>query len=694
MTSRSDCNDRWGWQLATILIVFVTVNAAMAQKPDSAGASTQVPLLAPRLGSWGFDTTALDTLVKPGDDFNKFANGDWIQRTVIPKDRVSVGPFPDLRYLVDGPTRTILETARQSKASCDVSEGRVGCMYRAFMDEATIERQGATPLKKDLDRVRAIRTRDELAELMGKEHKSFHASVFDVDITEDVKHPTANAIYLNQGGLGMPDRDYYLLPQFAPQKAAYEAYATHLLQLAGWPRPRMQALAIVSFETKIAEVSWKHAEIRDQDKTYNPTTIEQLERDAPGFAWACLMRGADLEQVKNVIAISNSSLPRIAAIVASTPLETLKAWEAFRTVDSAAPYLSNPFVDAEFDFRSKTLAGQPELPSRGKRGVAVVNDALGSAIGEIYTSKYFSAETESQVKDMVANLRKALSASIASLTWMGVDTKVEAQRKLANLEVQVGHPEIWRDYSALDIRNADLYGDVVRSKAFDWMRRVHGLSQPWDKNAWRFWPQYATAYTENNQLIFTAAIAQPPFFDAKGDAAINYGALGAVIGHELTHSFDDQGRKQDAQGALRDWWTPEDALHFKDRADRLVAQYSAFEPFPGLHVRGDVTLGENIADLGGLTIALLAYHTSLKGKPAPVIDGYSGDQRVFLGWAQIWRAKYRDDALRQLVTTDLHSPAAERINGVVRNMDSWYGAYDVKRGMTLYLEPSQRVGIW
>jgi len=655
---------------------------------------TEQTLAALQYGTWGFDTSGSDAAVNPGNDFYLFANGAWMRRAVIPADRIRVGPFPNLRNLGEERVQAILETVARANWPLETSAGKVAALYRSYMDEGAIESRGARPTRSALNRLRALNTRDDLAAIMGGALEGFEASVFDLDIAYDAKEPTRYAIYLNQSGLGLPERDYYSQPQFASQKAAYEAYAAHLLALVGWTDARSQAAAIVAFESQIAEVSWTHAAIRDPTTTYHPMTIAALERAAPGFAWRRFLDHARLGASARIVVTTDTSVTKIAAIYARTPLTTLRAWEGFRTLDSAAPYLSKAFVEAQFDFRSRVLAGQPEMPSRGMRAVSIANDALGAAVGALYVAKYSSPEIEVQAKTLAGDLKTALHTRIDALTWMGEGTKTEALRKLANLEIQIGHPKDGRDYRRLQINEHDLFGNIIRSRAFDWERRVHNLRNPWDKSDWRFWPQYPTAYTENNQLIFTAGMLQPPFFDAKADTAINYGALGSVIGHELTHSFDDLGRQTDAENRLRDWWTPADAAAFQKRAQRLSAQYSSMEPLPGLHIKGDVTLGENIADLGGVTIALTAYRISLHDSPAPVIEGYTGEQRVFLGWAQSWREKIRDDALRRMVASDVHSPSFDRVNGVVRNMDAWYTAFNVILGETLYLEPSDRIDIW
>jgi putative endopeptidase len=662
-----------------------------------AGLALAAGLCAPVLaqpGGWGFDVSGMDRSVRPGDDFYRFANGAWRSRTQIPGDRTMVGALADLRYGASDRVHAILDDPSLARAAPGSTPWKIAALKAAYLDEAAVEARGAAPLKADLDAVRRARTRGDLAELMGRGFGGFQAAIFDLDISYDSRDPTRYSLHLGQGGLGLPDRDYYLAPQFAGQDAAYQAYAARLLRLAGWPDPDGEARAVVAFETAIAEASWTHAQQRDLDAAYAPQGLAALQAAAPGFDWARFLDGAGLAGTKTIVVTTGSSLPRIAALYAATPIATLRAWQAFRTADAAAPYLSAPFAQASFDFHGRVLGGQAQAAPRAVRALAFVNDTMGSAVGQLYVARYFSAASQARMAELVANLRGALKARIQGLAWMSPATKAEALAKLANLEVQIGQPRTWVDYGALTVRPDDLYGDAERARAFAWRRRVGQLGGAWNKSDWRFWPQYATAYTENNQLIFTAAILQPPFFDAAADPAVNYGAIGQVIGHELTHSFDDQGRHEDAQGRLRDWWSADDAAHFEAEARRLSAQYSAMHPLPGLAIKGDVTLGENIADLGGLTIALDAYRASLDGRPAPVLDGFSGEQRVFLGFAQVWREKRTDDNLRQLLTTDLHSPGTARVDGVVRNLDGWYAAFGATPRDGMYLAPGDRVRIW
>ncbi|HEV7385334.1 MAG TPA: M13-type metalloendopeptidase, partial [Phenylobacterium sp.] len=474
------------------------------------------------------------------------------------------------------------------------------------------------------------------------------------------------------------------------------AYVQQMLTLAGWTNPADNAKAVVDFETKLAEASWTRIERRDRDKTYNPATPAEMDALAPGIGWARYLAAADLPGVTRVVVTTNTAFPKVAKIYADTPLDTLKAWQAFHVADGGAPYLSKPFVDAHFAFRNKELNGQPEQQPRWKRAVAFTNGAVGESVGRVYVARYFPPAAKAKMDALVGDIHTALEARIQKLPWMGDATRAKALEKLSKFTVKIGYPNTWRDYSKLVLTPDDLYGNAQRSGVYEWRRDVARLNGPVDKAEWGMTPQTVNAYynPSNNEIVFPAAILAPPFFDPDGDMAINYGGIGGVIGHETSHGFDDQGRKSNGDGVLTDWWTAEDAAKFKAQTDRLGAQYSAFEPFPGAHVQGGLVMGENIGDLGGLSLALDAYHTSLRGKPAPVIDGLTGDQRVFLGWAQVWREKIREDALRQRLVSDPHSPAVYRVNGTIRNIDGWYSAFEVKPGEKLYVAPDQRVRIW
>jgi putative endopeptidase len=644
---------------------------------------------------WGFDLAGRDTSVSPGADFYGYADGTYTRKLVIPPDRSRYGEFDRLAALSEDRVHQLLERdAHDVNAAGEAAQ--VGAFYRAFMDDDRANALGAAPIEPELAQIRAATSRSALAHLMGESNASFFHGVFGADVEVDAKDPTRYAAYIGQDGLGLPDRDYYLRPEFADKKAKYQAYVAQMLTLAHWPDAEAEAKAIVDMETKIADASWSLAQDRDPTKTYNPMTPAQLAAAAPGFDWSAFLDGAGFGGVPRLVIAENTALPKIAQIFAETPVKDLQAWEAFGVVDSASPFLSKPFVDANFAFRSKALSGQQEIRPRWKRAVAAVNRAMGFAVGHQYVDAYFPPASKAMMEHLVANIRAALAARIQRVSWMSEATKQRALQKLSMLSVKIAYPSKWRDYSRLRISPDDLVGDMIRSAAFEWQRRLSHLNQPVDRTEWIMSPQTVNAYYNptQNEIVFPAAILQPPFFDPNADMAVNYGGIGGVIGHEMTHGFDDEGRHFDGAGALADWWTPADDAKFKVQAERLAAQYSAVEPITGLHIKGDQTLGENIADMGGLLLAVDAYHASLAGKPAPVLNGLTGDQRVFLGWAQVWRGAIRPDALRQQIVSDPHSPNTARVNQVVRNNDAWYSAWNVKPGDPLYIPPDQRVRIW
>jgi putative endopeptidase len=654
-----------------------------------------VALAAPHVPPWGFDLAGRDTATKPGDDFYGYANGSYIRKLTIPPDRARFGSVDALQALAEDRVHVLLDkAAREQDPLAD--DAKVGAFYRAALDQRRVDGLGARPLAPELAEIRAATSRPAIAALMGKGARGFFGSWFDIDIGVDAKDPQRNTVYLGQAGIGLPDRDYYLDPSFAAQKARYQAYVAKMLHLAGWADADAQAQAIVGLETEIAKVSWSKSDQRDPTTTYNPMTAAQLAAAAPGFDWAVFLNGAEVGAAGRVVVAESSALPPIARIFAATPVATLQAWEAFNVADSAAPYLSSDFVDAEFAFRSKSLNGQLVQRPRWKRAVSLVSASMGESVGRLYVAGYFSPASKAKVEALVANVRAALQARIQRLSWMTDATKARALRKLAMLTVKIGYPVKWRDDRTLEISDADLFGDVERSVAFEWLRKVALLSQPVDPADWSMTPQTVNAYYNpaRNEIVFPAAILQPPFFDPAADPAVNYGGIGAVIGHEMTHGFDDQGRHYDADGRLADWWGPQDNAGFLAQTKLLGAQYSALEPIAGAHVKGDQTMGENLADLGGVLLALDAYHLSLGGEPAPVLGGLSGDQRLFLGWAQIWRSVIRPDALRGELVSDEHAPDIDRVNGAVRNVDAWYDAWKVGSHDRLYIAPDQRVRVW
>jgi putative endopeptidase len=650
---------------------------------------------APRMGAWGFDLAGRDAATAAGQDFFKYANGAYVDRLEIPPDRSGFGAFDLLQELSQNRMRAVLEQAAADPHALG-ERGQVGALYRSFMNEARLEALGGKPLRAELAAVRAAHSKRDVARLMGQGQLGFGGSFFGPGISDDAKAPMRYAVYLGQAGLGLPNRDYYLKPEFAAKKTAYETYVAQILTLAGWSDPQGAAKAIVAMETEIAEVSWTLEDRRDDSKTYNPIAAADLAKFAPGFDWSAFLAGAGLGKVDRVVLQENTAIPKIAAVFAKTPLGTLKAWQAFNIADQAAPYLSTAFDQAHFAFRAKTLQGQPAQKARWKRGVSLVDGQMGEALGKLYVAEYFPPENKAKMVQLVAGIREAMKGRIEKLDWMSPETKTRALDKLAKFTVKIGYPDTWRDYSSLRIKDDDLYGNVVRATAFEWRREVNRLDRPVDRSEWDMTPPTVNAYYQStrNEIVFPAAILQPPFFDANGDPAVNYGGIGGVIGHELTHGFDDQGRKSDGDGRLTDWWTAQDAAKFDARAEVLGKQYSAFQALPGAYVNGKQTMGENIADLGGLLLALDAYHASLNGKPAPVIDGLTGDQRVFLGWAQVWRGKRREERERQLLVVDVHAPLQARVDIPVRNIDAFYAAFGVKPGDAMYVPPAERARIW
>jgi putative endopeptidase len=685
--------------------------------PAAAAAVLLMGAGAPLYGTWGFDSAGMDKSAKPGDDFFRYANGAWLDRMPIPGDKPGVSLRLEMTDRTEGRLHEMMETASK-KPPADL-EGKAGAFYAAFMDGARIEALGKTPIQPEMDAVNATflcrgacRTEqqghDYLARLMGANNSDFYGTLFNVGIDVDLKDPSRYTVYLGQAGLGLPDRDYYLEARFAEQKAKYQTYVATLLRLIGDSKADAEAKAVVAFETEIAGASWTKVQQRDLDAVYNPMSPKELEAFAPGFDWAGFLAGAQMPDLDRVVIAEKSAFPKLAALYAKTPAETIIAWQMFHIADNAAPYLWKAFTDAYFEMHDKALSGQKEQKARWKRAILAVGggdfqvgDRLGTfgtmgfGVGQLYAATYFPPESKAKIEVLVHNLLTAYHARIEKLDWMSAATKVEALRKLDTYTIKVGYPDHPRDYASLEVKADDLVGDVRRAGAFDWAFYRGRFGGPVDRSDWGMTPQTNDAYNGLlRDIVFPAGILQAPVFDAAADPAINYGAVGGIIGHELTHGFDDEGRKIDAEGRLRDWWTKDDAEKFEARAKTLGEQYSAFEPLPGAHVNGSLTMGENIADLGGLTLALDAYHASLGGKPAPVIDGLTGDQRVFLGWAQAWRGKFSDDFVRKQVVSDPHSPRQYRVNGVVRNLDAWYASFGVSAGEELYVAPEKRVKIW
>lgn len=669
------------------LTAFIFAAVSVATSEDAALSA------APRYGNWGVDLTSRDLAVKPGTDFFLYANGAWAKRTEIPADRVRYGVDDTLIDRAEEITRRLIEDAAAGRLN-DPDAAKIGAAYRAFMDEALAEQLDAQPLATALAAIRAEKTKTDVAALMG--HPGFQPGLFSGAVVPDRKAPERYAFYLSASGLGLPDRDYYLDQQLAEQKAKYQAYVALMLGMIGWDQPDIRAKAIVDFETQLAEAQWPLTEQRDPNRTYNPMTIAELTAYAPGFDFRATLDGAGLGSLDRLIVTTNTAFPKMAKIFEAASLDTIKSWQAFHLANAAAPYLSKRFVNARFDFYGKTLNGQPELSPRWKRAVSFVNDALGESVGRVYVAKYFPPEAKAKIDALVNELIAAMHRRIDRLDWMSPPTKAKAQEKLAKLVVKVGYPVKWRDYGALTMSANDAYGNAERTMLYSWNYNLARLNGPVDKDEWSMTPQTVNAYfsPSHNEIVFPAAQLQPPDFDPTADMAVNYGAIGATIGHEMTHGFDDSGRLFDGNGRLSDWWAPQDAAKFQAQADRLAAQFDKFEPVKGFFVNGRLTAGENIADLGGLLIALDAYHAALNGKPAPVIDGLTGDQRFFLAYAQSWQAKTRNDALIMQVKSDPHAPERFRVNGPLRNVDAWYAAFGIAPGDAMYLSPENRVHLW
>ena len=647
------------------------------------------------IGAFGLDLTALKPDVRPGDDFFDYANGKWLEAFEIPPDRSSFGAFNRLEDLSEQRVREIIEQAAAGHPPAGSPEQKIGDYYASFMDQAAIEANGLAPVTADLQRIAAASARKDIATLFGQPG---FASLFDLDLPPDLKNPDRYSVVISQSSLGLPDRDYYLKndPKLQEIRGKYVAYIEQMLALGNVAEAHAKAVAVMAFETQVAKAQWPIEKRRDVDATYNPRTKSQLSVYAPGFEWQAFLAASEIGTRESLILSELSAIRALAAIFKRTPLPTLQAYLTFHYLSDHAPYLPKRFDDARFAFYGRTLRGQPEQRERWKRAVSTVNDALGEQVGQVYVARYFPPESKAKVQQLVANLRAALGERIDALTWMTPATKSRAHDKLATFTPKVGYPDKWKDYSSLQVRRDDLIGNVRRASLWHWRYQVARLDKPVDRSEWQMTPQEINAYYNplNNEIVFPAAILQPPFFDPNADDAVNYGGIGAVIGHEIGHGFDDQGRKFGPDGSLQDWWTPQDVQAFTQRVARLIKEYSQFEALPGLKVNGANTIGENIGDLGGLDIAYHAYHLALQGRSAPLIDGLSGDQRFFLSWAQVWRTKFREGALRELTMSDVHSPPYFRVNGTMPNIDAWYAAFGVKAGDKLYLPPAQRVSIW
>ncbi|MGE0597538.1 MAG: M13 family metallopeptidase [Hyphomonadaceae bacterium] len=660
-------------------------NSAPAARPQAA------------IGAYGIDTTAIDASVRPGQDFFRHVNGAWLARTEIPADRTRWGTFDILRDKSDRDQRVIIEEVALAGGAPGSNQQKIADYYNSFLNQDAIDARGLEPIAAELAEIAALRTHEEAAVFAARPGVpvTFPIGLY---VTLDERNPERYVVGMGHSGLGLPEREYYRRTdgEFPAIREQYVAHIAQMLALANQSGGEAKAQAILGFETQIAERHWPIADRRERERTYNLKNRAEIRALAVNFPWDSVFTSYGLSGVEEVVISELSAMGPLAELYMATPLDTIKAYLAYHLVHGYAAVLPRTVDDANFAFYGTVLNGQPQQRERWKRSVDQVNGALGEAVGQIYVDRHFPPEAKQQMSDLVENLRRAYGARIDALTWMSAETKVVAREKLATFRPKIGYPDRWRDYGGLEVRAGDAFGNNKRWAIFDWNFDLARLPRRTDRDEWFMTPQTVNAYYNPvfNEIVFPAAILQPPFFDPNADAAVNYGAIGGVIGHEMGHGFDDQGAKSDAQGVLRDWWTEADVAAFGELVDKLAAQYDQYEPLEGIHVNGRLTSGENIGDNGGLQVAHYAYGLHLGGEASPEIEGTTGDQRFFMGWAQAWRSLIRDQALRNQVLTDPHSPAIYRCNGTVRNMSAWYAAFDVQPTDALYLPPGDRVEIW
>ena len=674
-------------------------SAPDASSSDAAAADASAPVTEgpAKIAPWGFDLDGRDESIEPGESFYNYANGTWLKDNKIPDDRVAWGSFDKLAIEAEAQVQALVA---KPPAEAEGSEARkVRDYYATFLDTDAIEKAGRKPAEAGLKAIASASSHDDIARLMGRADLGL-LTPFGVGVSFDDKDPDRYIVLISQSGLALPDRDYYLNPDesYVALRKSYEEHIARQLTLAGTPEAESgsDAQTIVELETKIAERHWPIAKRRDREATYNLRTRDELVQEAKGFPWATLLGEAGLDKQDAFIVSELSAVVDLAAFYESVPVESWKKYLTYHFVRAHANVLPAA-IDAEnFAFFGRTLNGQPAPRARDRRAISAVNSVLGEAVGQLYVAEHFPESHKQKMRDLVENLRATFSERIKNLAWMTETTKAAAQKKLDTFLPKVGYPDKWKDYNELEVKPGDAFGNLVRARVWSWKDDLAHLGKPTDRSEWFMTPQTVNAYYNPtfNEIVFPAAILQAPFFDPNADPAVNYGAIGAVIGHEMGHGFDDQGAKSDEKGVLRTWWQPEDEEAFRALVDKLVAQYNAYEVLPGLFINGQLTVGENIGDLGGLTVAYYAYKASLKGKDAPVLDGLTGDQRFFLGWAQVWRQLRRDESLRTVVMSDPHSPNQWRVDGVVRNIDAFYDAFSVEEGDALYLAPEERVYIW
>jgi putative endopeptidase len=670
---------------------------ATAQAQTAATTATKVKtIVSPKLGS-GVDRSGMDKAVRPQDDLFLAVNGTWVKNTEIPADKSAWGTFYELRDRTDHQVRDLVEGLQAKNPAPGTNAQKVNDYFRAFLDEAAIDKAGLAPIEASLKDVDSVKDAGMLVGLMGHWQGVVRTPLL-VDANPDLDDPSVYIADFRQSGLGLPDRDYYLKAdeRFAKARTAYTDYLTKLFSLAGDTDGAAHAAQVLALETKIATAQWPREQTRDPKLGHNPKTPAELEALAPGFDWNTFEAQSQLPPGKIIVVRQPSYVTALAGLVKSEPLDTWKLYLKARRLDGAANVLPKGFRDASYEFHDVAITGLKQEQARWQRGVAQTNGALGEAIGQLYVGQYFPPAYKARMQALVANLMKAYSQSIDGLTWMSPATKKEAHLKLSKYNVKIGYPDVWRDYTALEVKPGDALGNSDRGDAFEYRRQIVRVGGKVDRTEWGMTPQTINAYYNGNmnEIVFPAAILQPPFFNVAADDAVNYGAIGAVIGHEISHGFDDKGSQLDGDGRLRNWWTDEDRKAFDAVTGRLVAQYSAYEPLPGQHLNGKLTLGENIADLSGLQISYKAWKLSLNGKPAGKIDGLSGEQRFIYGFAQVWRSKVRDERELQLITTDPHSPGQFRADGATINADAFHDAFKTKPGDKMWKAPDERLRLW
>ena len=695
-----------------IVATFITIGIALAacddnpaqvQSTDGTAVSAGRAIAAdakPELGDFGVDLSQQDPDTKPGDDFFRFANGKWLDEFTLPADRSNYGSFSVLGDRSDERVNTIIEDLSAAEPAADTIEQKISDYYLSYMNTEVLDERGIGPLRERLAQLAAIDSRDALIEALGRSQLDATASPFGWYVGADRRDPDRHQLVLSLGGIGLPDRDYYLLDteQYVSVRSEYVAHIERMLDFAGVENAVGKAKTVLALETRFAENLWPRADRRNRDLTFNPMTYAEFKAAYPNMDWDAYWSAAGITEIEDLNISFPSAMAPIIALVDSVAIEDWVSYMSYQHISSLANVLSQEIDNENFHFYSTVLKGVPEQRQRWERGVERVGslNSLGEAVGQIYVQKHFPEAAKQQMQGLVENLRTALDTRIASLDWMGEETKNEARLKLESFRPKIAYPDEWRDLSSIEISRDDLFANARSLREFNYADEIGRLGKPTNREEWGMTPQTVNAYYNSsfNEIVFPAGILQPPFFDPAADVAVNYGGIGAVIGHEMGHGFDDQGSKSDSLGVQRNWWTNDDRVNFEKLTTALAAQYDQFEPVPGYFVDGNFTLGENIGDVGGLSLAYRAYKLSLGGEEAPVIDGLTGDQRFFLSWAQVWQRKYREDALIQRLTSDPHSPSEFRVNGVVRNFDEWYEAFDVQPEDALYLAPEDRVRIW